>query len=78
MRCYRPCCDRREGRSRESCDPHPVLPPNPKCGFRGRGIESLNETRDNQFGLRNAVGVAAGVTVRYRGGVGCVAAVRAG
>ena len=29
--------------------PLPVLPPNPKCGFRGRGIESWNETRDNQF-----------------------------
>jgi len=59
-------------------DPLPVLPPNPKCGFRGRGIESLNETSDNQFGLRNEAGVAAGVTVRYGGGIVRVAAVRAG
>jgi len=40
---YRPCCDRREGRSRESCDPLPVLPPK-----GGRGIESWDETRENQ------------------------------
>jgi len=57
-----PCWDRREGRLRESCDPlhfdklsaAPVLAPR-----RGRRIESLDETRDNQFRFRNAAGVSA-------------------
>jgi len=30
-------------------DPHPVLPPNPKCGFRGRGMCCVYENLDFMF-----------------------------
>jgi hypothetical protein len=51
-RCCRLCCDRREGRLRESCDGEKP---------------STNKTTNTR-----TAGVAAGVTVRYGGGIGCV------
>jgi len=78
------------GRLRESCDPLPVLPPNPKCGFRGRRMEIWNETRDRET-TRQATAYCRlsgwvagegqcveGVTVRERGGVVRIDAVRVG